>query len=201
MFTLKHSAFLAQLLMDEVGLGESTPGGSHDRTDFSMQATDGPTGQITGAEPSPNNMFVSWYELQDLQHILWAKAKSIERPTRLDLLKKTWNASIWSEEGDEEMTLPDLEVPLVYSFHHAKQGRQDWEDELPAEPMGCVKKQEKWKSNLHAEDDFSLKLETMNFDPCLSKLIQKYQEVFGALPPPPSCKKTGPDGPETHTRV
>ena len=29
----------------------------------------------------------------------------------------------------------------------------------------------------------------MNLDPRLSDLIQKYQEVFGALPPPLSCKK------------
>ena len=29
----------------------------------------------------------------------------------------------------------------------------------------------------------------MNLDPRLSKLIQKYQEVFGASPPPLSCKK------------
>ena len=36
--TLKHSAFLAQLLMDEVDLGESTHGGSHDHAFFSMQA-------------------------------------------------------------------------------------------------------------------------------------------------------------------
>ena len=42
--TLKHSGFLAQLLMDEVDLGESTHGGSHDHAVFSMQATYGPTG-------------------------------------------------------------------------------------------------------------------------------------------------------------
>ena len=36
MVTLKHSAFLAQLLMDEVDLGESTHGGSHDHAVFSM---------------------------------------------------------------------------------------------------------------------------------------------------------------------
>ena len=29
------------------------------------------------------------------------------------------------------MTLPDSEVPLVYSLHHVQQGRQDSEDELP----------------------------------------------------------------------
>ena len=28
------------------------------------------------------------------------------------------------------MTLPDPEVPLVYSLHYAQQGCQDWEDEL-----------------------------------------------------------------------
>ena len=42
--TLKHSAFLAGLLMDEVDLAESTHGGSNDQAVFSMQATDGPTG-------------------------------------------------------------------------------------------------------------------------------------------------------------
>ena len=33
--TLKYSAFPAQVLMDEVNLGESTHGGSHDHTAFS----------------------------------------------------------------------------------------------------------------------------------------------------------------------
>ena len=95
------------------------------------------------------------------------------------------------------MTLPDPEVPLVYSLHYAQQGRQDWEDELPPETLGHVKKQEKGKSNLHAEEDFVEKLESMNLDLRLSKLIQKYQEVFGALPPPLSCN----DGPQTQSRV
>ena len=67
MVTLKHSAVLAQLLMDEVDLDESTHGRSHDHAVFSMQATDGPTGQLPGAKPSPNNMPVSWYDVQDLQ--------------------------------------------------------------------------------------------------------------------------------------
>ena len=29
------------------------------------------------------------------------------------------------------MTLPDPEVPLVYSLHYAQQDSKDWEDELP----------------------------------------------------------------------
>ena len=57
--TLKHSAFLAQLLMDEVDLGASTHGGFDDHAVFSMQATDGPTGQVACAKPSPNDMPVS----------------------------------------------------------------------------------------------------------------------------------------------
>ena len=81
---------------------------------------------------------------------------------------RTWKTSIWSEEDDEEMTLPDPEVPLVYSLHYAKQGCQDWEDELPPVTMGPMKKQEKGKSNLHAEEDFVEKLESMNVDPRLS---------------------------------
>ena len=86
------------------------------------------------------------------------------------------------------MTLPDPEVPLVYSLHYAQQGCKDWEDELPPERMRLMKKQEKGKSNFHAEEDFVETLESINLDHRLSKLIQKYQEDFGALPPPLSCK-------------
>ena len=178
MVTLKHSAFPAQLLMHEVDLGESPHVESHDHAPFSMQATDNPTGQVPGAKPSPNNMPVSWYDVQDLQQVLWARAEGIERDICLDLLKRTWKTSIWSEEAHEEMTPPDPEVRLVYSLHHAQQGRQDWEDELHPETMGHMKKQEKGKSNLHAEEDFVEKLESMNLDPRLSKLIQKYQGGF-----------------------
>ena len=59
----------------------------------------------------------------------------------------------------------------------------------PRETMGRIKKQEKGKSNLHAEEDFSEKLESMNLDLRLSKLIHKYHEVFGPLAPPLCCKK------------
>ena len=86
---MKHSAFLVWLLMDDVDLSESTPCGSHNHAVFSVRATDGPTVQVSGAKPSPNNMPVSWYHVQDLQQVLWAKAEGIERQTRLDLVKRT----------------------------------------------------------------------------------------------------------------
>ena len=54
--------------------------------------------------------------------------------------------------------------------------------------MGRMKEQEKGDCNLHVEEEFVEKLESMNLDPRLSKLIEKYQKVFGALPPPLSCK-------------
>ena len=143
MLTLKHSTLLAHLLMDEVDLGEPTHGWSHDHAVFSMQTTDGPTGQVPGATPSANNMPVSWCDVQDLQQVLWAKAEGIEQGTRLDLLKRTRKTSIWSGEDDEEMTLQDPEVPLVYRLHYAQQGREEWENELPPKTMGRMKKQEK----------------------------------------------------------
>ena len=65
------------------------------------------------------------------------------------------------------MTLPDPQVSLVYSPHSAQQGRQDLEDELPPAIIGRMKKQEKGKSNLHAEEDFVEKLGSMNLDPLL----------------------------------
>ena len=36
---------------------------------------------------------------------------------------------------------------------------------------------------------FLINYRACTVDPCLTKLINKYQEVFGALPPPLSCKK------------
>ena len=119
MVTLKHSAFLAQLLMDEVDLDESTHDWSNDHAVFSMQATDGPTGQVPGAKLSPNNMLVSWYDVQDLQQVLWAKAEGIERQTCLDLLKRTWKMSIWCKEDNEEMTLPDPHI----GFYHVQKSQ------------------------------------------------------------------------------
>ena len=187
--------------MDEVDLGESTPTGSEDHAAFLMRATDGPTGQVPGAKPSPNNVPLSLYHVQDLRQVLWAKPQGIERQTRLDLLKRTWKTSVWSEEDDEEMTPPDAEVPLVYSLHYIQQGRQDWEDELPPETMGRMKKQEKGKSNLHAEEDCSEELEGMNLDPRLSKLIRKYHEVFWSVAPSPVLQKPGPDGPQAQATV
>ena len=60
---------------------------------------------------------------------------------------------------------------------------------MPSETMGCMNKQEKGKSNLHAEEETFEKVESVHVDPRLSKLIQKDHEVFGALLPPLSCKK------------
>ena len=86
---------------------------------FSMRASVGPTGQLLGAKPSPNNMPVSEHDVRTLQQVLWAKVEGFERRTRLDLLKTTWKISIWSEEDDEEMTPLDPQTSLVYFLHYA----------------------------------------------------------------------------------
>ena len=58
-----------------------------------------------------------------------------------------------------------------------------------AKTDGAYKETGKGKSNVHAEEDFTEKLESINLDPCLSNLILKYHEVFGVLPPPLSGEK------------
>ena len=55
---------------------------------------------------------------------------------------------------------------------------------MPAETADRQKKKEHGKSNLHAEEDFLQKLESLNLDPRLKKQLITYEEVFGALPPP-----------------
>ena len=131
---------------------------------------------------------------------MYLRAEGIERQERLQYLRQTWKSSIWSEEDDDSYTLPDPEIPLVYSLHYRQQCFPKWDNvSVPAERADRQKKKEPGKSNLHAEEDFLQKMESLNLDPRLKKLLLTYEEVFDALLPPLSCKKTGPDGPETET--
>ena len=78
----------------------------------------------------------------------------------------------------------------MYSLHYGEQCPPEWDDgSVPAETADRQKKKEHGKTNLHAEEDFLQKLESLNLDPRLKKLLITYEEVFGALPPPLSCKK------------
>ena len=142
------------------------------------------------ARPAANNMPLSEHDTQELRRLLYLKAEGIERQERLQYLRQTWKSSICSEEDDESYTLPDPEIPLVYSLHYGQQCPPEWDDgSVPAETADRQKKKEHGKSNLHAEEDFLQKLESLNLDPRLKKPLITYEEVFGALPPPLSCKK------------
>ena len=169
---------------------ESTGVESYDHIVLSMRLSDRPTGKVPSAKPSPNHMRISERDVQDLQKVLWAKAEGIACQARLNLLKRTWKSSIRSKEDEEEYTLPNLEVPLVYSLNYTHQSHEGWGDEeLPPESVPRMRKQELGRSSLHAEEDLSEKLESPNLDLCLTSVIKKYQEVFGALPPLAYCKK------------
>ena len=192
---LKHSAFLAQLLLNEVDLeSTSEPTSPVGKPALHMQPmhTGEPVAQSPDAlaRPASNNMPLSEHDTQELQRLLYLKAEGIERQGRLQYLRQTWKSSIWSEEDDESYTLSDPEIPLVYSLHYGQQSPPEWDDRsLPAETAGRRKKKEHGKSKLHAEEDFLQKIESLNLDPRLKKLLLTYEEVFGALPPPLSCKK------------
>ena len=121
---------------------------------------------------------------------MYLKAEGIERQGRLQYLRQTWKSSIGSEEDDDSYTLRDPEIPLVYSLHYGQQCPPEWDDgSVPADTADRQKKKEHGKSNLQAEEDFLQKIESLNLDPHLKKLLLTYEEEFGALPPPPSCKK------------
>ena len=55
--------------------------------------------------------------------------------------------------------------------------------------MWRIKNHKKGKHSLHSKEDFAENLQSMNLNPCFKKLKPKYQEVFGTLFPPLSCKK------------
>ena len=142
------------------------------------------------ARPASNNMPSSEHDTQELRRLLYLKAEGIERQERLQYLRQTWKSSICSEEDEDSYTLPDPEIPLVYSLHYGQHCPPEWDDGfVPAETADRQKKKEHGKSNLHAEEEFLQKLESLNLDPRLKKLLITYEEVFGALPPPLSCKK------------
>ena len=192
---LKQSAFLAQLLLEEVDLeSTSEPTSPVGKPVLHMQHTHlgEPVAQSPDAlaQPASNNMPLSEHDTQELRRLLYLKAEGIERRERLQYLRQTWKSSIWSEEDHDSYTLPDPEIPLVYSLHYGQQCPPVWDDgSLPAETADRQKKKEHGKSNLHAEEDFLQEIESLNLDPRLKKLLLTYVEVFGALPPPLSCKK------------
>ena len=192
---LKHSAFMAQLLLEEVDLeSTSEPTSPVGKPVLQMQHTcsGGPVAQNPDAlaRPASNNMPLSEHDTQELRRLVYVRAESIERQERLQYLRQTWKSFIWSEEDDDSYTLPDPEMPLVYSLHYGQQCSPESDDgSVPAEPADRQKKKEHGKRNLHAEEDFLQKIESLNLDPRLKKLLLTYEEVFGALPPPLSCNK------------
>ena len=121
---------------------------------------------------------------------MYLKAEGIEPQERLQYLRQTRKSSIWFGEDHDSYTLPDPEIPLVYSLHYGQQCPPEWDNgSLPAETADRQKNKEREKSNLHAEEDFLQKIESHNVDPRLKKLLLTYEEVFGALPPRLSCKQ------------
>ena len=186
---LKQSAFLAQLLLEEVDLeSTSEPTSPVGKPVLHMQSmhTGEPVARSPDAlaRPVSNNMPLSEHDTQELRRLLYLKAEGIERQERLQYLRQTWRSSIWSEEDDDSYTLPDPVIPLVYSLPYGQQCSPEWDDgSVPAETADGQKKKGHAKSNLHAEEDFLQKIEILNLDPRLKKLLLTYEEVFGACPP------------------
>ena len=78
----------------------------------------------------------------------------------------------------------------MYCLHYGQQCSPEWDDSsVTAKTADRQKENERGKSNLHADEDFWQKMESLNLDPRLKKLLLTYEEVFGALTPPLSCKK------------
>ena len=192
---LKHSAFLAQLLLEEMD-PESTsePTSPVSKPVLHMQAMH--IGEPLAwcpdalARPASDYMPLSEHDTQELRRLLHLRVEGMERQERLQYLRQTWKFSFWSEEDDDSYTLPDPEIPLVYSLHYRQQCPPEWDDgSVPAETADRQKTKEHGNSNLHAERDFLQKIECLNLDPRLKKLLLTSEEVFGALLPPLSCKK------------
>ena len=116
--------------------------------------------------PKTNNMPLSEHDTQELRRLLYLRAEGIERQGRLQYLRQTWKSSILSEEDSQSYTLPDLEIPLVYSLHYGQHCSPEWDDgSVPTETADRQKRKEHGKSNIHAEEDFLQKMKSLNLDP------------------------------------
>ena len=96
---LKHSAFLAQLLLEEVDL-ESTPEPASPvgKPVLHMQPmhTGEPVARIADALawPASNKMPLLEHDTQELRRLRYLKAEGNERQERLQYLRQTWKSSI-----------------------------------------------------------------------------------------------------------
>ena len=145
---LKHSAFLVQLLLEEVDLqSTSEPTSPVGKPVLHMQPMHSgePVAQSPDAlaRPSSNNMPLSELDTQELRRLLYLKAEGIERQERLQYLRQPWKSFIWSGEENESYRLPDPEIPLVYSLRDGQQCLPEWDDgSVPAE---TAEKVSAWK--------------------------------------------------------
>ena len=145
---LKHSAFLAQLLLEGVDLestSEPAPPVGKPVLHMHSMHTGEPVARSPDAlaRPASKNMPLSEHDTQELRQLPYLKAGRIERQERLQYLRQTWKSSIWSEEDDDSYTLPAPEIPLVYSLHYGQQCPPEWDDgSVPAETADRQKKKE-----------------------------------------------------------
>ena len=136
---LKNSAFLAQLMLEEVDIESTSETTSPvEKPVLHMQhiCSSEPVAQSPDAlaRPASNNLPSSEHDTQELRRLLYLRAEGIERQGRLQYLRQTWKSYIWPEEDDESYTLPDPEIPLVYSLHYGQQCSLEWDDSsVPAE--------------------------------------------------------------------
>ena len=89
---LKHSAFLAQLMLEEVDLESTSEQTSHvGKLVLHMQHTC--SGEAVAQSPdalvppASNNMPLSEHDTQELQGLLYLRAEGIERQERLQLIR------------------------------------------------------------------------------------------------------------------
>ena len=94
----KHSAFLAQLLLEEVDLESTTePTSPVGHPVLHMQHTHSgePVAQsrVALARPASNDMLVSEHDTQELRRLFYLTAAGIERQERLRYLRRTWKST------------------------------------------------------------------------------------------------------------
>ena len=149
----KRSAFLAHLLLEEVDLestSESTSPVGKPVLHMQPMHTGEPVARSPDAlaRPASNNIPLSEHGTQELRLLLYLRAEGIERKERLQCLRQTLKSSIWSEEDDDSYTLPDPEIPLVYSLHYGQQYSPGWDDgSVPDETADRQKKKEHGKQS------------------------------------------------------
>ena len=147
------------------------------------------------AKPSSSSLPIGKSNAKELREPLEESTSMREPETRHQRLLSVWKTHVTDPALEDYSAECECRIPYrctcnshenVENLYSAQGSNNKWkEEDMTTDQIG--ERRDHGKSNVHSEDDFDENIK--NLDPRVQKLLKTYEEVFGALPPPGSCRK------------